>query len=129
MVLRAAAVGSGETPQGDAQAGAKHFKLFCSHCHSIQQEDKEEKKKYGPTLWGVYGRSRSPGVVDKPSSGVEWRGDLWDSAALLAYIGEPGHATGTDGWKHFQGIKDLKTRADIVQYLRTLSGNDPDTLA
>eukprot|EP00440_Ansanella_granifera_P020517 gb/GFBE01022285.1/.p1 GENE.gb/GFBE01022285.1/~~gb/GFBE01022285.1/.p1 ORF type:complete len:113 (+),score=19.57 gb/GFBE01022285.1/:1-339(+) len=102
------------SPSGDVERGSKYFKRFCAMCHHAEPDAHLRKKKFGPPLWGVHGRR--PGVEASHTTS-----SVWDDVSLMQYMDEPGHAVGSDGFKHFQGIKDSQMRADILSFLKSLS--------
>lgn len=102
------------------EAGQQLAGRLCAACHSFDQGG---ANKVGPNLYGVVGNHHahldnfnySPamkGLAEKP----------WDYAALNEFLAAPARAIrGTR--MAFAGIRDVKQRADVIAYLRTLSPN------
>ncbi|MFC4169352.1 c-type cytochrome [Teichococcus aestuarii] len=102
------------------EAGQQLAGRLCAACHSFDQGG---ANKVGPNLYGVVGNHHahldnfnySPalkGLAEKP----------WDYAALNEFLAGPARAIrGTR--MAFAGIRDVKQRADVIAYLRTLSPN------
>ncbi|MDQ1080986.1 cytochrome c family protein [Pseudoroseomonas cervicalis] len=104
----------------NADAGRQLAGRLCASCHSFEQGG---ANRVGPNLYGVVGNHHahldnfnySPamkGLSDKP----------WDYAALNEFLAAPARAIrGTR--MAFAGIRDVKQRADVIAYLRSLSAN------
>jgi cytochrome c len=101
-----------------ADTGRQAAGRLCSSCHSFEQGG---ANKVGPNLYGVVGNHHahldnfnySPAMkalADKP----------WDYEALNAFLAAPARAIrGTR--MAFAGIREVKQRADVIAYLRSLS--------
>jgi cytochrome c len=104
----------------NADAGRQLSQRLCASCHNFAQGG---PNGVGPNLWGIVGapHARVAGfnysaanraLADKP----------WDYEALNAFLQRPaGAMPGTR--MAFAGIRDVKQRADVIAYLRTLDQN------
>lgn len=105
--------------KADPKAGANTAKA-CLACHTLQ---KGEPAKIGPNLWGVVGgpNAHMPGFGY--SEALEKRkaeGKTWTFEELDLFLTDPkGHIPGVA--MNFGGIKDPQARANVIDYLRTLS--------
>lgn len=101
--------------EGDAAKGETVFKK-CGACHSIEPG----KRKVGPSLHGVVGRTA--GTLDgfNYSKVMSESGIAWDDESLDGYLADPrGYMPGTK--MAFPGLKDEQDRADLIAYLKTLT--------
>jgi cytochrome c2 len=112
---------------GDAKAGAKVYKK-CAACHSL----KAGKKKVGPSLHGLYGRTAGT-FVDAKGKKFKHSKDLvaagaaglvWDAENFAEYIAKPKpYIAGVIGKKKaktkmaFNGLKKAKRVENLVAYL------------
>lgn len=100
--------------EGDATKGEKIFKK-CKACHSTE----EGKKKIGPSLFGIIGRTAgtvegfkySKAMVAYGESGVSW-----SSESLDEFLSGPKKVV--KGTKMvFPGLKKPEDRANVIAYL------------
>jgi cytochrome c len=100
---------------GDPVAGKKIFGSYCHICHSVYPG----KNNIGPSLFGVVGRhvGREAGYhYSKADLGADV---VFDRETLDRYITSPrGTIPGTA--MTYIGIKNPKTRADVIAYLATV---------
>ncbi len=104
--------------QADVGKGAT-FAKACGACHNFE---KGAGAKVGPPLYGVVGRpvASIPGFAY--SEALKGKGGEWDFEKINAFITSPkGYAPGTK--MTYAGESDPIKRADIVDYLHTLSDN------
>jgi cytochrome c len=105
----------------DEKAGlADTTKLGCIACHTFNEGG---KAGLGPNLYGVVGgpHAHMPGF--DYSSAIKAKQGPWTYAELNAWLTKPSaYAPGTK--MTFAGIPDPKQRADVIDYLRSLS-HDP----
>ena len=103
----------------DVEKGKKVFKK-CAACHSF---DEGGPNKVGPNLWDTVNRQIA-GVSGFGYSEVlqDMSGDTWTYENLSAFLADPkGWAPGTK--MAFSGIKKADKLADLIAYLRSLSGS------
>jgi cytochrome c len=105
----------------DEKAGqADTMKLGCIACHSFNEGG---KAGIGPNLYGVVGgpHAHMPGY--EYSSALKAKQGPWTFAELNAWLTKPAaYAPGTK--MTYAGIANAKERADVIDYLRSLS-HDP----
>ncbi len=100
---------------GDAKLGADVFAVNCAECHSL----KEGKNKKGPSLFAGFGR-KSATVPDfnyseaMKASGLSWNAESLDNYLTLPKKAVPG------GSMKFDGMPNVKARADLIAYLATV---------
>jgi cytochrome c len=102
--------------KADVTKGENDVKI-CATCHNFKEG---AGAKIGPDLWNVVGRpvASFPGFVYSDS--LKAMGGEWTYDKLNAWIADPkAMAAGTK--MAFAGEKDEKKRADILDYLHTLS--------
>jgi cytochrome c len=102
--------------KADVAKGENDVKI-CATCHNFKEG---AGAKIGPDLWNVVGRpvASFPGFVYSDS--LKAIGGDWTYDKLSAWITDPkAMAAGTK--MAFAGEKDEKKRADILDYLHTLS--------
>jgi cytochrome c len=102
--------------KADVTKGENDVKV-CATCHNFKEG---AGPKIGPDLWNVVGRpvASSPGFVYSDS--LKAMGGDWTYDKLDAWIANPKEmVAGTK--MAFPGEKDERKRADILDYLHTLS--------
>jgi cytochrome c len=98
------------------QATAKQ----CQACHTLE---KGGPNRVGPNLWNVVGNERGKGRNGfNFSSAMKAKGGEWTYDELDKFLTDPrGYINGTA--MTFAGIKNDQQRADVIDYLHTLSDN------
>ena len=105
--------------KADPTAGAADAKKLCSACHNFAEG---AGAKVGPDLYGVVGRDRASVAGFSYSSALQGKTGKWTFDDLNAWLRSPKtYAPGTK--MGFAGIDDDNTRADVIDYLHTLSAN------
>ena len=94
----------------------------CLACHSF---DKGGPNKQGPNLWGVVGRQRASEPGFKYSDAMKGKGGTWTFEELDKFLTSPkGYIPGTA--MTFAGFSRPAQRADVINYLHTLSDKPVD---
>ena len=95
----------------------------CAACHSFE---KNGPNKVGPNLYGIVGDKKGEGRGFNFSAAMKAKGGTWSYDDLNQFISNPkGFVPGTA--MGFAGIQKDSERADVIDYLHTLSDN-PVTL-
>ncbi|MGE0418823.1 MAG: cytochrome c family protein [Acetobacteraceae bacterium] len=103
----------------DPAAGEATVKKLCSQCHTFTDGG---KNGVGPNLYGVLGEPHGVGKDFNFSTALKGVPGNWTYEDLNKWLHKPSSfAPGTR--MAFAGIKDEKTRANVIAYLRSLSKN------
>jgi Cytochrome c2 len=95
------------------QATAKQ----CQACHTFE---KGGPNRVGPNLWGIVGRARASEAGFNYSAAMKAKGGTWTFGELYAFLATPrGYIPGTN--MTFAGLARGQQRADVIDYLHTLS--------
>jgi cytochrome c len=98
--------------EADLAKGEKIFKK-CKTCHSLE----EGKKKVGPSLFGLFGRTAGSVEGYKYSKAMKESGIVWDEETLDAYLTKPKDLVPKTKMA-FPGLKKEQDRIDIIAYLK-----------
>ncbi len=103
----------------DPAAGEKLIKK-CTACHTLGEG---EANKIGPNLWNIVNRPIGGGEGYSYSAAMSGMSDkTWDYAMLNGFLFKP--KVMIEGTKmSFGGLKKVEDRANLVAYLRSLSGS------
>jgi cytochrome c len=94
---------------------------ICQTCHSFE---KGGPIKVGPPLWGVVGRPKGSYPGFNYSDGMKAKGGDWTYDDINQFITKPSaYVPGTK--MTYAGEEEPSKRADIIDYLHTLSDNPP----
>jgi cytochrome c len=109
---------AGALAAGNAASGEKLFKK-CAACHSVAPG----KKKVGPSLHGVLGRTAGSAKgysYSKAMTAYGQSGVVWSEATLDVYLVAPRKVV--KGTKmSFPGLKKAQDRADVIAFLKQYS--------
>jgi cytochrome c len=95
------------------QATAKQ----CGACHTFE---KGGPNRVGPNLYGIVGRARASEPGFNYSAAMKAKGGTWTFGELYAFLANPrGYIPGTN--MTFAGLARGQQRADVIDYLHTLS--------
>lgn len=91
----------------------------CQACHTFE---KGGPNRVGPNLWNVVGNERGEGRGFNFSKAMKAKGGKWTYDELDKFLTNPrGYIPGTA--MTFAGLRNDQQRADVIDYLHTLSDN------
>lgn len=115
-LVLAVVAGTAAQAAGDAAAGEKVFKRFCTTCHIATEKG---SPRQGPTLWGVVGRKAGSVEGFRYTSANKNSGLTWTPEELDKYLTDP-RAVVPGTAMAFAGVKNPEERANLIAYLATL---------
>jgi cytochrome c len=99
---------------GDSHRGREAFEQTCTGCHSL------DRVKVGPRLRNIYGQSAGKDTQFSYSDAMKGASVTWDDATLDRWLADTESIIpGND--MSFR-LNDAGKRADIIAYLKQLSG-------
>ena len=112
LIAGALALGGQSALAQDAAKGEKVYKK-CKACHSLEAG----KRKVGPSLNGIFGRTA--GTLDgfKYSKAMVESGIVWDAETISAYMADPKGYIPKNRMA-FPGLKKEADRANLIAYLK-----------
>ena len=101
----------------DATAGRAAFQA-CAACHAVYPG---ARGGFGPTLYGIVGRTAgtTPGYAYSPA--MKNAGIVWTDATLAAFIKDPGGTVPGTRMRFYALGYDERRIADLLAYLHTLA--------
>lgn len=105
--------------KADVAKGEDYVKKVCTACHTFNEGG---KAAIGPNLYGIVGNKHAHMQGFNYSKALESIKGPWTYQALNEWLHKPSeYAPGTR--MAFAGIKNDQLRADVIDYLHTLSHN------
>ncbi len=99
---------------GDPAQGERLYASRCTFCHTLDQD------RIGPRHRGVYGRRVASVPGYRYSAALAAQTFTWDAARLDSWLADPGATV--PGTRMFGRVKSAQDRADLIAYLRSVSG-------
>jgi cytochrome c len=105
-----------------ASASVERGKATAKQCQACHTFEKGGPNRVGPNLWGIVGSERGEGRGFNFSAAMKAKGGKWTFGELYAFLANPrGYIPGTN--MTFAGLARGQQRADVIDYLNTLSDN------
>jgi cytochrome c len=105
-----------------ADASVDKGKSVAKQCQACHTFEKGGPNRVGPNLWNVVDEARGEGRGFNFSAAMKAKGGKWTFEELDKFLTDPrGYVPGTA--MTFAGIKNPQQRADVIDYLHTLSDN------
>jgi len=105
-----------------ASADVSHGEEAANKCMTCHTFEKGGAKRTGPNLWGIVERPRASEPDFNYSEAMKSRGGKWTFEELNKFLAGPQmYIPGTA--MTFSGITRARERANVIDYLRTLSDN------
>ncbi len=114
LILLCVAAPAAAHAAGDPVRGERLYAGRCGFCHAVDQD------RIGPRHRGVYGRRVASVPGYRYSSALAAQGFTWDAVRLDAWLADPGGMV--PGTRMFGRVKSAQDRADLIAYLRSVSG-------
>ncbi|HXX25899.1 MAG TPA: cytochrome c family protein [Pseudolabrys sp.] len=107
-------------PERLAKASVEKGQSTAKQCQACHTFEKGGPNRVGPNLYGIVGENRGEGRGFNFSSAMKAKGGKWTFDELDKFLSDPrGYISGTA--MTFAGIKNDQQRADVIDYLHTLS--------
>lgn len=98
---------------GDAGRGKRIFLRHCARCHSLKKGDEH---KYGPNLYGLFGRKAGRAPDYEYSEANKNADIIWTKETLFEYLKNPReYIPGTK--KNVCGLSGEEDRINLITYL------------
>jgi len=105
-----------------AKASVEKGQAVAKQCQACHTFEKGGPNRVGPNLWGIVGEPRGQGRGFNFSAAMKAKGGNWTFEELDKFLTNPrGYISGTA--MTFAGISNDQQRADVIDYLHTLSDN------
>jgi len=105
-----------------AKASVDKGKSVAKQCQACHTFEKGGPNRVGPNLWGIVGSERGEGRGFNFSAAMKAKGGKWTFEELDKFLTDPrGYISGTA--MTFAGVHNDQQRADVIDYLHTLSDN------
>ncbi len=105
-----------------AKASVDKGKATAKQCQACHTFEKGGPNRVGPNLWNVVGEVRGEGRGFNFSKAMKEKGGKWTFEELDKFLTNPrGYISGTN--MTFAGISNDQQRADVIDFLHTLSDN------
>lgn len=101
----------------NAADGERQYRARCASCHSTEAG----QNRVGPHLVDIVGRAAGSVEGARYSAAMKDSSIVWDAEQLDAYLANPRQAV--PGTSMPVGVPNAGQRAQIIDYLRTLSGS------
>ena len=113
-----------EVPIGTrlAKASLEKGQAVAKQCQACHTFEKGGPNRVGPNLWNIVGEPRGQGRGFNFSAAMKAKGGKWTYEELDKFLTNPrGYIQGTA--MTFAGISNDQQRADVIDFLHTLSDN------
>jgi len=100
---------------GDAEAGARVFRIQCGACHVVEAG----KNRVGPSMFGIIGRTSGQVEGFRYSAANREAKLVWTPEVMDKYLTNP-RETIPGTIMAYVGLKNATQRADLIAYLETL---------
>ncbi|CAG4920885.1 unnamed protein product [Acidocella sp. C78] len=117
LALAAGALSIAGAHAANVAHGEALFQAQCAACHSA----KAGQNGIGPSLAGIYGAKAAASAGFQFSPALKHSGIVWNADTLSKFLANP--QADVPGTKMpYMGMPNATDRADVVAYLKTLSG-------
>jgi cytochrome c len=105
-----------------AKASVEKGQVAAKQCQACHTFEKGGPNRVGPNLWGIVNRPRASESGFNYSAAMKGKGGNWSFDELSKFLASPRqYIPGTT--MTFAGLSRPEQRADVINYLRTLSDN------